>query len=100
MNFIFYILCFYWLPFIGLYKFFEKADQPSWAAFVPFYNTFVVTKIIGCPKWWLGLMLVPLFHFFIIAGMLIEMNKSYGRYAFIDNFMAIVYFFSSIAIKY
>ncbi|MDC0230600.1 S26 family signal peptidase [Aureispira] len=91
MNIIFYILCFYWLPFAGMYKFFEKANQPGWASLVPFYNTYVLTKIIGSPKWWLGLMLLPLFHFFILAGMLIEMNKSFGRYTFLDNFLAIVF---------
>jgi signal peptidase I len=91
MNWIFYIICFYFIPFAGMYKFFEKAGHPAWTAFVPFYNTFVITKIIGAPKWWLFLMIVPLFHFFIIAGMLIEMNKSFGRYDFKDNFLAIVF---------
>lgn len=90
MNLILYVLCFYWLPFIGMFKLFERAGEPSWAAFVPFYNAFVVTKIVGGPKYWLGLMFLPIVNFFIIAGMLIEMNKSFGRYAFLDNFAAIV----------
>jgi signal peptidase I len=90
MSWIFYIICFYWLPFVGMYKLFEKAGEQSFAAFIPFYNAFVVTKIIGAPRWWVILMLMPILHFFIIAGMLIEMNKSFGRYAFLDNFGAIV----------
>ena len=91
MNWIFYIICFYFIPFAGMYKFFEKAGHPAWSAFIPFYNGFIVTKITGAPKWWVILMVVPLFHFFIIAGMLIEMNKSFGRYDFKDNFLAIVF---------
>ncbi len=84
------IICFYWVPFVGMYKLFEKAGEPGWAAFVPFYNAFIVVKIVGAPKWWLVAMLIPVVHFFIIAGMLIEFNKSFGQYKFVDNFAAIV----------
>ncbi|MFT5647882.1 MAG: signal peptidase I [Aureispira sp.] len=84
------IICFYWVPFVGMYKLFEKAGEPGWAALVPFYNAFVVVKIIGGPKWWLLAMLLPVVNLFIIAGMLIEFNKSFGQYKFVDNFAAIV----------
>lgn len=84
------IICFYWLPFVGMYKLFEKAGEPGWAALVPFYNAFVLVKIVGAPKWWLITMFIPVVHFFIIAGMLIEFNKSFGQYKFVDNFAAIV----------
>jgi signal peptidase I len=84
------IICFYWLPFVGMYKLFEKAGEPGWAALVPFYNAFIVVKIIGAPKWWLIAMFIPVVHFFIIAGMLIEFNKSFGQYKFIDNAAAII----------
>ncbi|CAA6816266.1 MAG: Signal peptidase I (EC [uncultured Aureispira sp.] len=80
----------YWIPFVGMYKLFEKAGEPSWAALVPFYNAFVLVKIIGGPKWWLLAMLLPVVNLFIIAGMLIEFNKSFGQYKFADNFAAIV----------
>lgn len=90
MNWLLYILCFYWLPFVGMFKLFEKAGEPSWAALVPFYNAFTVIRIVGAPKWWGILMFVPIVHFFIIAGMLIEFNKSFGQYEFIDNVAAII----------
>ena len=90
MNLIVYIFIFYWLPFVGMYKFFEQADAPGWAAFVPFYNAHTAIKIVGAPSYWLLLMLLPLLHFFIIAGLLIEMNKSFNRFSFLDNFLAIV----------
>lgn len=90
MSFILYIICLYWLPFIGMSKLFEKAGQPKWAAFVPFYNAFTVIKIIGAPQSWAFWMLIPIVNFFIIANMLIELNKSFSRYSFADNFVAIV----------
>lgn len=80
----------YWIPFVGMYKLYEKAGEPSWAALVPFYNAFVLVKIVGAPKWWLLAMLIPVVNLFIIAGMLIEFNKSFGQYKFTDNFAAIV----------
>ena len=94
MNILLYIFLFYFIPFAGMYKLFEKANQPSSAAFIPFYNAFIVSKIIGCPKWWLGMMFVPIVHLFIISSMLIEMNKSFGRYEFLDNFLGILFPFA------
>jgi len=97
MSFIVYIISLYWLPFIGLAKFFDKAEEPSWAAYVPFYNIFTAIKIIGAPKWWMITVLIPVVNIFVIANILIELNKSFGRYAFMDNAWAIivpyVYFF-------
>lgn len=49
---IYVLICF------GSYGFFKKAGQPGWAAFVPFYNWYIVLKIVGRPGWWLALYLV------------------------------------------
>ena len=90
MGIFIYIISAYWLPFVGLYQWFEKAGQPGWAALVPFYNVHVALKIIGAPEWRILLALVPVVHIFIIAGILIEMNRSFGRYGFGDNAAAII----------
>ncbi len=47
-----------WLAFVAFYvfvgwKFFEKANQPGWAAIVPIYNMVVILQIIGRPIWWI-----------------------------------------------
>ena len=36
----------------GLWKVFEKAGEPGWAALVPIYNAIVLLKIAGRPGWW------------------------------------------------
>lgn len=36
----------------GMWKMFEKAGQPGWAAIVPIYNTWVLAEIIGYPGWY------------------------------------------------
>ncbi|MGH1334745.1 MAG: signal peptidase I [Aureispira sp.] len=90
MEILLYVLSLYVLPFVGLYKLFEKAGQPGWKALVPFYNAYTAIEIIGGPKYWMFLILVPILNIFIIAGILIEINKSFGRYGFGDNAAAII----------
>lgn len=52
-----------WIPFIlafaGLWKVFEKAGKPGWAAIVPIYNFIVLTEIVKKPSYWALLMLIP-----------------------------------------
>lgn len=41
----------------GMWKTFEKAGKPGWAAIVPIYNLFVLIEIVDRPMWWLALLL-------------------------------------------
>lgn|GEM_PF-2859387 len=36
----------------GMWKVFEKAGQPGWAAIIPIYNLIVLLQIVGKPIWW------------------------------------------------
>ena len=42
---------------VGMYKTFEKAGQPGWAAIIPIYNLYVLTQVAGKPAWWILLIL-------------------------------------------
>lgn len=44
----------------AMWRIFEKAGQPGWAAIVPIYNIIVWLKIINKPWWWLIMMVIPL----------------------------------------
>lgn len=44
----------------GLWKLFEKAGQPGWAALVPIYNMVVLLKVADKPVWWIVLFFIPL----------------------------------------
>jgi hypothetical protein len=53
MEFLFF---FGWLSIVavviaGIWKVYEKAGQPGWAAIVPIYNFYIMLKIIGKPTW-------------------------------------------------
>jgi len=51
----------------GLWKAFEKAGAPGWAAIIPFFNVYVMTKMADKPGWWVLLVLVPVVNIIIIV---------------------------------
>ena len=63
----------------GMWKVFEKAGQPGWAAIIPFYNMYVATQIAGRDILWFILLLVPCIN--IVAAILIWMDvaKNFGK---------------------
>lgn len=56
-NIIFLILVL--ASFFGLSKLFAKAGIESWKGFVPFYNFYCLSKLLGKPWWWCIIMAVP-----------------------------------------
>ena len=66
---------------IGLWKVFEKAGHPGWAAIVPFYNAYILLKIAGRPGWWLLLFCIPLVNIVVAAIVAIDMAKAFGQSA-------------------
>jgi signal peptidase I len=56
-NYIFLVLVI--ASFYGLSKLFAKAGENSWKAYVPFYNFFILSKLLDKPWWWCLIMIVP-----------------------------------------
>lgn len=63
----------------GMWKTFEKAGQPGWAAIVPFYNIYILTKIAGKPGWWVILALIPLVNIIILFLLNKEVAAKFGK---------------------
>jgi predicted permease len=63
----------------AMWKIYEKASQPGWAAIVPFYNLYVLLKIVGKPGWWLVLFLIPLVNYVFIIWTYNMLSKSFGK---------------------
>ena len=64
----------------AVWRIFEKAGKPGWAAIIPFYNVIILLEIVGKPWWWLLLMIfVPLGN--IIWGIWTTnlLSKSFGK---------------------
>jgi hypothetical protein len=69
----------YALYVIALWRIFEKAGQPGWAAIVPVYNWLILLRIIGRPWWWLLLTLVPIVNIVVIIMVYNDLSKSFGH---------------------
>ncbi len=79
---------------VGLYRIFEKAGEAGWKAFVPVLNKLVWLDIIGRPRWRYLLLLIPIVNLFILAGMIIELAKSFGKHGFWQHILAVVFPFA------
>ena len=64
---------------VGLWKTFQKAGQPGWAALIPIYNFYIMLKIAGRPSWWLLLLLVPLLNIIISLLVALDIAKAFNR---------------------
>jgi len=51
------------LMIVGMWKTFDKAGKPGWAAIIPIYNIIVLLEITDKPIWWVVLFLIPIVNF-------------------------------------
>ena len=63
----------------GIWKAFEKAGQPGWAAIVPIYNIYVMTQIAGKPAWWIVMFIIPIANIIFAFMLHIEIAKKFGK---------------------
>ncbi|SJZ35062.1 hypothetical protein SAMN02745119_00170 [Trichlorobacter thiogenes] len=63
----------------GMWKVFEKAGQPGWAAIVPIYNLFILLQIVNKPVWWIVLLLIPLINIVILIMVSIALAEKFGK---------------------
>jgi hypothetical protein len=64
---------------MGLWKIFEKAGKPGWAAIIPIYNLIVILEIVGKPIWWIILFLIPCVNIIIAILVYIDLAKCFGK---------------------
>ena len=63
----------------GFWKAFEKAGAPGWAAIIPFFNVYVMTKMADKPGWWVLLVLVPVVNIIIIVIICMAIAPKFGK---------------------
>jgi hypothetical protein len=69
------------LVIVSIWKIFEKAGKPGWAAIVPIYNMIVLLEIVKKPVWWIVLMMIPFVNIVIAIIVYVELAKSFGKSA-------------------
>ena len=80
-------LIIFWIAFAvimiaAMWKVFTKAGQPGWAAIIPIYNIYIMTKIGGKPGWWTLLCLIPFVNIIFSIWLYNMISKSFGKEEF------------------
>ncbi|TKC12321.1 hypothetical protein FA048_01500 [Pedobacter polaris] len=63
----------------GMWKTFEKAGKPGWAAIIPIYNIYIMIEIVGKPTIWLLWCLIPCVNFVFVIWLYNLISKSFGK---------------------
>ena len=63
----------------AMWKVFTKAGQPGWAAIIPIYNIYIMTKIGGKPGIWTLLCLIPFVNIIFIIWLYNMISKSFEK---------------------
>jgi hypothetical protein len=63
----------------AMWKVFEKAGQPGWAAIIPIYNIYIMTKIAGKPGIWTLWCCIPIVNYVFIIWLYNMISKSFGK---------------------
>ncbi len=64
---------------VSVWKIFDKAGEPGWAAIIPIYNLYVMLKVAGKPGWWLILFFIPLVNFIIFIITDLALAEKFGK---------------------
>jgi hypothetical protein len=67
------------LEIAALWQVFRKADRPGWAAIIPFYNIYILLKVVGRPGWWLILYFIPIVWFIVWIIVAYDLARSFGK---------------------
>lgn len=67
------------LMIASMWKVFDKAGKPGWAAIVPIYNLVVLLQIIDKPVWWIILFLIPLVNLIMMIVCTVALAGKFGK---------------------
>lgn len=67
------------LAIVAMWKIYTKAGQPGWAAIIPFYNFWVLLKIVQRPGWWMILYFIPFVNIIIFLVLMFDLAKAFGK---------------------
>ena len=67
------------LGIVAMWKIFEKAGEPGWAAIIPFYNLYVLFKITWGNGWKFLLLLIPIANIVFAIITMVKLAKAFGK---------------------
>ncbi len=79
MGYWFICLIFEVFMIVCMWKMFEKAGEPGWAAIVPLYNAYVMFKIAWGNGWKFLLLLIPIANIVFAIMLPFKLAKAFGK---------------------
>jgi len=64
---------------VGMWKVFEKAGKPGWAAIIPIYNLIILLEIVGKPMIWILWLIIPCVNIVFAIWLYNLVSKSFGK---------------------
>jgi hypothetical protein len=64
---------------VGMWKVFEKAGKPGWAAIIPFFNMFVLNEVARKEILWFVLTLIPCINIVALIVICMDVAKNFGK---------------------
>src|SRR6186997_2704010 len=64
---------------VGMWKVFEKAGHPGWAAIVPYYNYYILNEIAGKDVMWFILTIIPCVQLVAIVVINMDVARNFGK---------------------
>lgn len=88
---------------IGKLALFSKANQPYWAAFVPFYDVVITMRLVGRPDAHAWRLFVPFYNVYFAFVVCIEIAQAFGKNKTGDYILAClfnVFYILNLAFSY
>ena len=67
------------LTIVGCWKTFTKAGEAGWAAIIPFYNQYILSKITFGTGWLFLLLLIPFVNIIYVIVLAYKLSQSFGH---------------------
>lgn len=64
---------------VCLWRIYTKAGRQGWKALIPFYNFYMLLKIVGKPSWWLVLLFIPIVNFITLLVICVALAKVFNK---------------------
>ena len=77
--FLLFVLAIVVLMIVSLWKMFEKAGEPGWAAIIPIYNMVVMCRVGGKPGWWVIWYFVPIANIVVPILVALGIAECFGQ---------------------
>lgn len=64
---------------VANWKIYRKAGYEGWESIIPFYNIYILLKIVGKPGWWLAMYFIPVVNIVFAIWTVNMLSKSFGK---------------------